>query len=215
MRWRRCWRWPASCTAAACRRCARARRSTSATCTTTWRASTPPSTRIRDTIGTAIQVNLSMVTIEESETTKRLAAWAGDLRRVHRAGRHLGHELRAHARAEVGLGLPAGAGPDRHRRRPAVLALPAGRLAVTMADATPAPRPRRPAAAGAAGRGAGAARQAEDLLRRLGRRRQDLRDAGRGARRAGRRARRWWSAWSRRMAAPRPRPWRATCRGCR
>ena len=32
---------------------------------------------IRDTIGTAIQVNLSMVTIEESKTTKRLAAWAG------------------------------------------------------------------------------------------------------------------------------------------
>ena len=32
---------------------------------------------MRDTIGTAIQVNLSMVTIEESETTKRLAAWAG------------------------------------------------------------------------------------------------------------------------------------------
>jgi magnesium transporter len=31
---------------------------------------------IRDTIGTAIQVNLSMVTIDESETTKRLAAWA-------------------------------------------------------------------------------------------------------------------------------------------
>lgn len=31
---------------------------------------------IRDTIGTAIQVNLSMVTIDESENTKRLAAWA-------------------------------------------------------------------------------------------------------------------------------------------
>jgi magnesium transporter len=31
---------------------------------------------IRDTIGTAIQVNLSMVTIEDSEVTKRLAAWA-------------------------------------------------------------------------------------------------------------------------------------------
>ena len=31
---------------------------------------------IRDTIATAIQVNLSMVAIEESETTKRLAAWA-------------------------------------------------------------------------------------------------------------------------------------------
>ena len=32
---------------------------------------------IRDTIGTAIQVNLSMVTIEENEINKRLAAWAG------------------------------------------------------------------------------------------------------------------------------------------
>lgn len=31
---------------------------------------------IRDTIGTAINVNLSMVTIEEAEVTKRLAAWA-------------------------------------------------------------------------------------------------------------------------------------------
>jgi magnesium transporter len=32
---------------------------------------------IRDTIGTAIQVNLSMVTIEENEVNKKLAAWAG------------------------------------------------------------------------------------------------------------------------------------------
>jgi magnesium transporter len=32
---------------------------------------------IRDTIGTAVQVNLAMVTIEDNETTKRLAAWAG------------------------------------------------------------------------------------------------------------------------------------------
>lgn len=32
---------------------------------------------LRDTIGTAIQVNLSMVAIEEGEVTKRLAAWAG------------------------------------------------------------------------------------------------------------------------------------------
>lgn len=31
---------------------------------------------IRETIGTAIQVNLSMVAIDESETTKKLAAWA-------------------------------------------------------------------------------------------------------------------------------------------
>jgi len=32
---------------------------------------------IRDTINTAIQVNLSMVTIEENEVNKKLAAWAG------------------------------------------------------------------------------------------------------------------------------------------
>jgi magnesium transporter len=32
---------------------------------------------MRETIGTAIQVNLAMATIEESEVTKRLAAWAG------------------------------------------------------------------------------------------------------------------------------------------
>ena len=32
---------------------------------------------LRDTISTAMQVNLAMVTIEEGETTKRLAAWAG------------------------------------------------------------------------------------------------------------------------------------------
>jgi magnesium transporter len=31
---------------------------------------------MRDTIATAVQVNLSMVTIEESEVTKRLASWA-------------------------------------------------------------------------------------------------------------------------------------------
>lgn len=31
---------------------------------------------MRDTIGTAVQVNLAMVTIEENEVTKRLAAWA-------------------------------------------------------------------------------------------------------------------------------------------
>ncbi len=32
---------------------------------------------IRDTIGTAIQANLSMIAIEEGEVNKRLAAWAG------------------------------------------------------------------------------------------------------------------------------------------
>ena len=75
---------------------------------------------MRDTIGTAIQVNLSMVTIEETEITKRLAAWAGIFAVSHRVRRHLGHELRAHARAEVALRLPDGAGRDRLRLRASI-----------------------------------------------------------------------------------------------
>ena len=51
--------------------------STSATSTTTWLRINASLDTLRDTIATAIQVNLSMVTIEETETTKRLAAWAG------------------------------------------------------------------------------------------------------------------------------------------
>jgi hypothetical protein len=43
----------------------------------TWCASTPRSNNLRDTIGTAIQVNLRWSRVEESETTKQLAAWAG------------------------------------------------------------------------------------------------------------------------------------------
>ncbi len=68
-----------------------------------------------------------------------------------------------------------------------------------------APRSRRAAGAGA---GAGAprrARQAAHLLRRLGRRRQDLRDAGGRAQAAARQAATCWSASSRPTAAPRPR----------
>ena len=53
-----------------------------------------------------------------------------DLRGVHRAGRHLGHELREDARAEMGLRLSDGAGHHRGGRRLSVLALPEGRLGV-------------------------------------------------------------------------------------
>ena len=76
MRWRRWWKWSASCTAGR----------VPAVCANTqeyFRDVHDHLVRInaaveamRDTIATAIQVNLSMVTIEESETTKRLAAWA-------------------------------------------------------------------------------------------------------------------------------------------
>ena len=55
----------------------------------------------------------------------------GHLRGVHRAGRHLGHELRAHARAEVAVWLSVGAGRDRQCGRFPVLALQALGLAVS------------------------------------------------------------------------------------
>ena len=70
---------------------------------------------LRDTIGTAIQVSLSSVTIEQNDVAKRLAAWAGDLRRRHCLCRHLGHELQVHARIAMGIRLSDRADGDRRR----------------------------------------------------------------------------------------------------
>jgi magnesium transporter len=70
---------------------------------------------IRDTIGTAIQVNLSMVTIEESETTKRLAAWGA---MVGVWGTNFEHmpELKWRFGYPLALGLVASAALLLHRR---------------------------------------------------------------------------------------------------
>jgi len=92
------------------------------------RINAPPGT-LRETITTAIQVNLSGATIEESETTKRLAGRHG--RRRHDVRRHLGHELQAHARARVGVRQSRGDRRDRRGLRAAVLALPQGWLALS------------------------------------------------------------------------------------
>ena len=53
------------------------------------------------------------------------------LRGRDRVRRHLGHELRAHARAQADLGLPGGAGDHRRRLRLRLVAIPQGRLALT------------------------------------------------------------------------------------
>ena len=77
---------------------------------------------IRDTIATAIQVNLSMVTIEESETTKRLAAWAAIFAvctaMVGVWGMNFEHmpELKWHFGYPLALGLVATAAFLLHRR---------------------------------------------------------------------------------------------------
>ena len=152
---------------------------------------------MRDTIGAAIDANLSMVMIEDSETTKRLAAWAG----IFGGGRtplcgHLGHELRAHARTRPALGLSDVAGRDHLLLHLALPALQARRLAVMDAE-----RPDPDALLEQIKQEEAEARrgQAQDLLRRLGRRRQDLRDAvvrtrreQAGHRRADRRGRDPW-----------------------
>ena len=55
---------------------------------------------VREMIITAINVNLAMVTIDQSEVAKRLAAWAAIFAAMTR-WRNLGDELRAHARTQV------------------------------------------------------------------------------------------------------------------
>ena len=93
-----------------------------------------------------VSVNLSMVTIEESGTTRAARRVGRDLRRGDCARRHLGHELRAHARAGVDLRLPAGARHDRRRRRVPLLALPARGVGLTARPASQWSRPARPTA---------------------------------------------------------------------
>ena len=58
---------------------------------------------IRDMLTTAIQVNLGMISLTESEVTKRLAAWAAHHRRADADRRHLRHELQAHAGARLAV----------------------------------------------------------------------------------------------------------------
>ena len=54
---------------------------------------------------TAIQVNLGMISLSESEVTKRLAAWAAHHRRADDDRRHLRHEFQEHAGARLGVRL--------------------------------------------------------------------------------------------------------------
>lgn len=62
---------------------------------------------VRDTIVTAIQVNLSMVTIEESEVNKRLAAWAGIFAVVTAFAGVWGMNFKAMPELEWQYGYPA------------------------------------------------------------------------------------------------------------
>ena len=72
---------------------------------------------IREMLTTAIQVNLGMISLSESEVTKKLAAWAAIIAGADDGRRHLRHELQAHAGARVGVrlsDLDRADGRDRH-----------------------------------------------------------------------------------------------------
>ena len=60
---------------------------------------------IRDMQTTAIQVNLGMISLNETEVTKKLAAWAAIIGVPDDDRRHLRHEFQEHAGARLGLGL--------------------------------------------------------------------------------------------------------------
>ncbi len=86
---------------------------------------------LRDTIAIAMQVNLSMVTIEESEITKRLAAYAGIFAVATAFAGIWGMNFEHMPELKLDLGLPRGAGDHRRRLRLRLVALPQGEVALT------------------------------------------------------------------------------------
>ena len=71
---------------------------------------------IRDMLTTAIQVNLGMISLTESEVTKKLAAWAAIIAVPTMIAGIYGMNFEAHARARLAVRLSVRARrDDRHR----------------------------------------------------------------------------------------------------
>ena len=87
---------------------------------------------LRETIGTGIQVNLSLVTIEESETTKRLAAWAGIFAVATALVGVWGMNFEHMPELKWKWGYPLALGDHRQRLFGALLALQACRVALSL-----------------------------------------------------------------------------------
>ncbi len=85
----------------------------------------------RELLTTALEANLSLITISQNEDTKRLAGWAAIITTPDPDRHHLRHELHAHARAELALRLPGGALPDGGRLDRPLHRLQALRLALS------------------------------------------------------------------------------------
>ena len=86
---------------------------------------------MRDTISTAMAVNLSMVTIEENEVTKRLAAWAGIFAVITAFAGIWGMNFEFMPELKSPWGYPAAIGLIVDLVRHHVLAVPQVGLAVT------------------------------------------------------------------------------------
>ena len=86
---------------------------------------------MRDTISTAMAVNLSMVTIEENEVTKRLAAWAGIFAVITAFAGIWGMNFEFMPELTIAVGLSRRDRADRDLERHHVLAVPQVRLVVT------------------------------------------------------------------------------------
>jgi magnesium transporter len=85
---------------------------------------------LRDTIGTAIQVSLSSVAIEQNDVAKRLAAWAGIFAVATAFAGIWGMNFEVNARIAVGIRLSAGADADRWRHGISFLPLSAPGMAM-------------------------------------------------------------------------------------
>ena len=61
---------------------------------------------IREMLATAIQVNLGMISLNETEVTKKLAGWAAIIAVPTMIAGRLRHELQEHAGTRMAVGLP-------------------------------------------------------------------------------------------------------------
>ena len=97
---------------------------------------------LREMVNTATSVNLSLISLQENETTKRLAAYAALVAVPTLVAGAVRNELRADAGAALGARLPRHDLRDGGDRRLPVLPLPARGLAVTACrvDSPGAPR---------------------------------------------------------------------------
>src|SRR6266446_927639 len=94
---------------------------------------------LRELLTTALEANLSLISVSQNEDMKRLAGWGGDHRSADDDRGSLRHELQIHARARVAIWLPGGDGHHVRGLRVSLLPLQALRLALSRLSAGSAP----------------------------------------------------------------------------